>query len=428
MYNYQPGILFEHAAPEFMNFGSAPFSSGRKGRWEGNIFIPPETSSPPVLGPLENPTVPYTPPPIDPVTGQPVPGNGAGGVDPQPGGPSSLTFAPGPDGEITAGDLIAGIGTIAGLGFGGGIPGMVASGVTSALGSYVDGSTPAEAAQAGVVGTIPGARLAQGIFDMVVDEKPEEEPEEVTPYAVQGVTSSPLAAPQTPEMAALAEEVGAELAEYAQGGFGFLDEGNINGLTGTNTADMLAGGGASDGQGGAYAHTDSLDPSSFTAAMQNAMGLSYVYGVGDNENTGGGFNATDDGSGSGGPGGDWVVCTFFAKRGEIPWAEYSRAAKFSLTLPDNILLGYYSWAFYVLNLIRSGNHPLIEKIMLWIAYHRTMEINHRLKPGRYKSNWRGKLVRWTIEPLCYAIGMFRTGDWREECRQKREENNLQLAV
>lgn len=70
-------------------------------------------------------------------------------------------------------------------------------------------------------------------------------------------------------------------------------------------------------------------------------------------------------------------------------------------LPAAMVRGYHLWAIPYVRLMRRSQWA--EKLMLPLALWRAEEIAFRMGL-REKGNWKGKLLRWTGEPVCWLIG------------------------
>lgn len=65
--------------------------------------------------------------------------------------------------------------------------------------------------------------------------------------------------------------------------------------------------------------------------------------------------------------------------------------------------GYHLWAIPYVRLMRKSS--LAQKVMLPIATWRAEELAFQMGIVP-KSNWKGKLVRLSLEPLCFVLGIF----------------------
>ena len=72
-------------------------------------------------------------------------------------------------------------------------------------------------------------------------------------------------------------------------------------------------------------------------------------------------------------------------------------------LSPTTVRGYHLWAIPYVRLMRKS--PLAQKLMRPLATWRAEELAHQMGVLQ-KSNWKGKVVRWTCEPICFALGIF----------------------
>ena len=97
-----------------------------------------------------------------------------------------------------------------------------------------------------------------------------------------------------------------------------------------------------------------------------------------------------------------VICTHFMRKGMMDQALWRADIAFTRQhLPAAMVRGYHLWAIPYVRLMRRS--PLAEKLMLPLALWRAEEIAFRMGL-REKGNWKGKLLRWTAEPVCWLIG------------------------
>ncbi len=100
--------------------------------------------------------------------------------------------------------------------------------------------------------------------------------------------------------------------------------------------------------------------------------------------------------------GDRVICTHFMRKGMMDPALWRADIAFTRQhLPAAMVRGYHLWAIPYVRLMRRS--PWAEKLMLPLALWRAEEIAFRMGL-REKGNWKGKLLRWTGEPVCWLIG------------------------
>lgn len=108
------------------------------------------------------------------------------------------------------------------------------------------------------------------------------------------------------------------------------------------------------------------------------------------------------GAASGGGAGGRVICTHFMRKGLMDQALWRADIAFTRQhLPAAMVRGYHLWAIPYVRLMRRS--PWAEKLMLPLALWRAEEIAFRMGL-REKGNWKGKLLRWTGEPVCWLIG------------------------
>jgi len=97
-----------------------------------------------------------------------------------------------------------------------------------------------------------------------------------------------------------------------------------------------------------------------------------------------------------------VICTHFMRKGLMDQALWRADIAFTRQhLPAAMVRGYHLWAIPYVRLMRRS--PWAEKLMLPLALWRAEEIAFRMGL-REKGNWKGKLLRWTGEPVCWLIG------------------------
>lgn len=91
-----------------------------------------------------------------------------------------------------------------------------------------------------------------------------------------------------------------------------------------------------------------------------------------------------------------VICTEFARTGELDWKLYAAGEKHFLSTPVQTINGYLTWAFLGIDLMNRS--PLFRRFMLSVVKSRYQ----MLVTGKF-----GILGAITIhlgEPLCYLIG------------------------
>ena len=147
----------------------------------------------------------------------------------------------------------------------------------------------------------------------------------------------------------------------------------------------LAGYGSTSGPGGACG----------PAASAAASGTVGGYGPG---------TAGFGGGGGGGGGGGRVICTHLMRQGLLDPAIWRADLAFTYKhLSPTTVRGYHLWAIPYVRLMRKS--PLAQKLMRPLATWRAEELAYQMGVLQ-KSNWKGKVVRWTCEPICFALGIF----------------------
>ena len=119
---------------------------------------------------------------------------------------------------------------------------------------------------------------------------------------------------------------------------------------------------------------------------------------------GGGSGPTSGNGGGGGGGGGRVICTYFYRKGMISQAVWRADLTFTHKhLSPTTVRGYQYWGIPYVHLMRKS--PLAEKIMYPIAKWRAEELAYQ-EGVLEKGNFKGKIVRAILEPICFAIGLF----------------------
>lgn len=109
-------------------------------------------------------------------------------------------------------------------------------------------------------------------------------------------------------------------------------------------------------------------------------------------------------SSSGGGGGSRVICTHFFRKGQLRQDIWRADMEFTFkNLSQTTIRGYHLWAIPYVRLMRKS--PLAEKIMRPLAIWRAEELAYKMGVLE-KGNWKGKVVRVTCEPICFALGLF----------------------
>lgn len=107
--------------------------------------------------------------------------------------------------------------------------------------------------------------------------------------------------------------------------------------------------------------------------------------------------------GAGSPGGR-VICTHFFRKGEIDRSVWRADIQFTaIHLSATVVRGYHYWAIPYVRLMRRSK--LAENIMRPLALARARELAYKMGVAE-KGSLFGKMVRLTLEPVCYLIGVF----------------------
>ena len=120
----------------------------------------------------------------------------------------------------------------------------------------------------------------------------------------------------------------------------------------------------------------------------------------------------DDGSDNGG---GRVICTYFYQKGELSRTDWAADLRFTQDhISQQTVRGYHLWAIPTVRLMRGGGLAgrLLEPAMRFITLHRAHELAYRMG-RRDQGNLTGKLIRWTMEPVCWALGaLIKEQDWQ----------------
>jgi hypothetical protein len=117
----------------------------------------------------------------------------------------------------------------------------------------------------------------------------------------------------------------------------------------------------------------------------------------------GGGNVGYRGGGGGGGGGGRVICTHFFKKGMIDRDLWRSDLVYTYqNLSPTTVRGYQAWAIPYVRLMRRSQ--IAEKVMYPLALWRAEEIAFRVGV-RKKGNLKGKIVRFFLEPACFALGL-----------------------
>lgn len=143
---------------------------------------------------------------------------------------------------------------------------------------------------------------------------------------------------------------------------------------------------------------------------QSGVGGGRAYGGTDQSYTSN-ARSSSGGGGGGGGGGGRVICTHFFRKGMLSRGIWRADLEYThRNLSERTVRGYHFWAIPYVRLMRKS--PLAERLMYPIAKHRARELAYQLGRAK-KGSWRGKLVRLTLEPLCWVIGGFvGARDWK----------------
>lgn len=128
----------------------------------------------------------------------------------------------------------------------------------------------------------------------------------------------------------------------------------------------------------------------------------------DGDHEGGDSGTSDDDDG-----GDSVLCTYFYQRGELDEMLYFADIECARRHINPVAVrGYHAWSIAYVRHLRQNPGGLLEKIIRPVVLHRAREIGYQMGV-RDKPDYIGKLMRWTLEPLCFGIGLFaEEKDWR----------------
>ena len=132
------------------------------------------------------------------------------------------------------------------------------------------------------------------------------------------------------------------------------------------------------------------------AASAAASGTVGGYGPGTS-----GFGV---GGGGGGGGGGRVICTHLMRQGLLDPAIWRADLAYTYKhLSPTTVRGYHLWAIPYVRLMRKS--PLAQKLIRPLATWRAEELAYQMGVLQ-KSNWKGKFLRLTGEPICFALGIF----------------------
>lgn len=110
-------------------------------------------------------------------------------------------------------------------------------------------------------------------------------------------------------------------------------------------------------------------------------------------------NTIDSAIFGGGGGGGRVVCTELTLAGHIPVEKYQEVIKPEITLKGRILLGYHVLGVPAVRKLRA-DPKFVKRALPYVNAY----LDHKLG----KKNWRGFLIKWIGEPLCWCLSFFNT--------------------
>ncbi len=124
--------------------------------------------------------------------------------------------------------------------------------------------------------------------------------------------------------------------------------------------------------------------------------------------TGGTSKKSGGGSGGSSGGESRVICTHFYQAGRLDRSDWVADLRFTQQhIGEQAVRGYHAWGIPAVRLMRSGSFAgrMIDRPLHFIARHRAAELAYKM--GRRDTpDYIGKLVRHTMEPLCWVIGAF----------------------
>ena len=110
-----------------------------------------------------------------------------------------------------------------------------------------------------------------------------------------------------------------------------------------------------------------------------------------------------DGLGRFKPGKGRVICTHFLRQKKLSLELWKLDVRFTAQLTPAVLRGYHFWAVPYVRLMRR--HRWAEAVMLPLTIWRAHEVAFQMG-ARAQRSYRGKLVRFVGEPLCWLVGQF----------------------
>lgn len=193
---------------------------------------------------------------------------------------------------------------------------------------------------------------------------------------------------------ARATQAARDAADGVGGGYGRGDGDNSNGGLGRANAGLAN----ALGNLGSFANNDSSnDGEGSTGTGSSSQG----YGTGGADGGAGGHGT--GGAGYGGGGSGRVVCTELVRQKLMPkkllkYEEFHTLHNF----PTYAIRGYHFWAVPYVRLMQKYKWATkLATCFIWRAEEIAYQIGKRPT-----GNWKGKILRWVVEPICYAIGPF----------------------
>jgi hypothetical protein len=184
-------------------------------------------------------------------------------------------------------------------------------------------------------------------------------------------------------------------------------------------ADATSGGVNGNFGGSGYGDPGGTSDSSDTAA-NSAEGNYGGHGPDGGESEGSG--STGGGmSGGTGAGNGRVVCTELVRQNLmskklLKYEEFHTLHNF----PTYAIRGYHFWAVPYVRLMQKYSWATkLAKCFIWRAEEIAFKIG-KAKTG----NWKGKILRWIVEPICYAIGPFVKYDKADKRWDRKDSERL----
>ena len=106
-----------------------------------------------------------------------------------------------------------------------------------------------------------------------------------------------------------------------------------------------------------------------------------------------------------------VICTHFYLKGMLPQKVWRADMKFTAEyLSETTVRGYHFWAISYVKLMRKS--PIAECSMYPVAKWRAEELAYKMGELPH-GNFKGKLIRLVLEPICWSIGcVVSQKDWK----------------